>query len=330
MIRVSVIIPTYNRAAYLREAIDSVLGQTFVDFELIVVDDGSTDNTKEVVASIEDSRIFYKYQENSGVAAARNTGITISKGEYIAFLDSDDVWLPHNLEIKVRSLDTHPAAGLVCSDAYISDYKTKSVLGHLWHGKPFNHQVDPAVAEAQPLQEMLRRGCFIMPQAAVVRHNVFAKCGYFDESLRSGEDWDMFVRIVRHFPVATIDIPLLRIQRHDDSLSGSWDKWYQADVAIAVKAIKKFNLAKADLHVVKYRLARHHFLYGRNQIVNGQIATGRKALLASMKVKVWVWSIKSAGYFLLSIIGSRWILTLKALKKAFGRRLAWHQSPEEA
>lgn len=98
IVKVSVIIPTYNYGRFLGEAIQSVLDQTFTDFELIVVDDGSTDNTKEVVSSFKDSRIKYIFQENCGVSAAQNTGIRASTGEYIAILGSDDKWFPENLE----------------------------------------------------------------------------------------------------------------------------------------------------------------------------------------------------------------------------------------
>ena len=130
---VSAIIPTYNFGRFLGEAIQSVLDQTFTDFELIVVDDGSTDDTREVVGSFNDSRIRYIYQENRGLPAARNTGIKASRGEYIAFLDSDDIWLTQNLELKVKSLDSHPDAGLVCSDGYNFDDATGAIIGTLWH-----------------------------------------------------------------------------------------------------------------------------------------------------------------------------------------------------
>ncbi len=111
MPKVSVIIPTYNRAHFLCEALDSALSQTFKDFEIIIVDDGSTDNTKQVLEKY-GSRIYYIYQENKGRAEARNTGIRRAKGEHIAFLDDDDIWLPNKLEKQVFFLDARPDIGI--------------------------------------------------------------------------------------------------------------------------------------------------------------------------------------------------------------------------
>ena len=107
MAKVSVIIPTYNRAEYVTHAIDSVLAQTYTDYEIIVVDDGSADNTKDVLLPYMD-RIRYIYQENAGLSAARNTGIKAAKGDWIAFLDSDDEWLPGKLAVQMRAVERHP------------------------------------------------------------------------------------------------------------------------------------------------------------------------------------------------------------------------------
>ena len=121
MPKVSVVMPAYNYGRFLGEAIQSVLDQTFQDFELIVVDDGSTDNTKEVIGSFTDRRIKYIYQQNRGVSTALNVGISASRGEYIALLDADDIWLPHNLEKGVEVLDEHAEVGFSYGQAYLMD-----------------------------------------------------------------------------------------------------------------------------------------------------------------------------------------------------------------
>ena len=115
--KVSVIIPTYNRAEYLGEAIQSVFDQTFEDFEILIVDDGSTDDTQQLVLSFHDPRLRSFYQNNCGISAARNAAIRSADGEYIAFLDSDDVWLPELLESQVAVLDRRPEIGLVYARA---------------------------------------------------------------------------------------------------------------------------------------------------------------------------------------------------------------------
>src|SRR5690349_3602213 len=107
MPKVSVIIPTYNRAQFIARAVDSVLEQTYKDFEIIVIDDGSSDNTQEILKAYE-GKIRYVYQQNKGISAARNRGIQEAKGEYIAFLDSDDVWKPEKLSVQVAILDVNP------------------------------------------------------------------------------------------------------------------------------------------------------------------------------------------------------------------------------
>ncbi|TLN28536.1 glycosyltransferase family 2 protein, partial [bacterium] len=111
MPRVSVIIPSYNRADMVMDAVNSVLRQTFADWELIVVDDGSQDNTREVIAAVRDERVRYIYQDNQGLPGARNSGIRAARGEYVAFLDSDDVFLPHKLAVQVTAMDARPELG---------------------------------------------------------------------------------------------------------------------------------------------------------------------------------------------------------------------------
>jgi glycosyltransferase involved in cell wall biosynthesis len=117
---VSVIVPTYNYAEFIGEAIKSVLDQTIQDFEILVIDDGSTDNTKEVVLSFGD-KVRYFYQSQQGPAKARNKGIVESKGEYIAFLDADDVWLPSKLEKQVNLFRSNPKLGMVVTDNFLFD-----------------------------------------------------------------------------------------------------------------------------------------------------------------------------------------------------------------
>jgi glycosyltransferase involved in cell wall biosynthesis len=221
MPEISVIIPTYNMANFIQEAIQSVLDQTFSDFEIVVVDDGGTDNTVDVVKAFKDPRIRYIYQENHGVSSARNSGIRASSGEFIAFLDSDDAWLPRSLEIKKELLDVHPDAALICSDIYLVNVSAGKAVSRFWHDILFYSSKSVARAAKQPVIELITRGCFIVPTTTVVRRSVFARVGYFDESLRTWEDWDMFVRIARSFPVLTIDLPLARKRLHTSELTGN-------------------------------------------------------------------------------------------------------------
>lgn len=313
MLKVSVIIPTYNRAELLPETIGSILAQTFRDFEIIVVDDGSTDNTKEVVESFNSPSIRYIYQANLGVSAARTTGIKASSGEYIAFLDSDDIWLPENLELKVKRLDSHPEVALVCSDAYVFDDKTGANLGRFWRDKPFHYWINPQKASEQPLKEMLSRGCFIGPPLALVRRLAFANVGYFDESLPTFEDWDIFIRIIQRFPIEIIDTPLVRIRQHGAGLQSNQDKMHFGEVTALNKMIRSNSLSKAELRLARRRLARSYYQYGQYMVIKAKTNLGRGKLLFSIRVNPW--SIGPYIYLFLSLLGRKRVLTIKSWKK---------------
>lgn len=181
---VSVIIPTYNRSRLVKEAIDSVLKQTYADSEILVVDDGSTDETAQVLSKISDQRIKYFHKNNDGLSNARNLGITKSRGEFIAFLDSDDIWPVNYLEIITDRLEENREYGL----AY-------SMFTNVY---PDGHR-EPAFQKASFLSGNLTRYYFgrmpcILPSAAVMRRDVLADL-YFDEYLKVSEDFDFFLRL---------------------------------------------------------------------------------------------------------------------------------------
>ncbi len=205
--RVSVIIPTYNRADFLKEAIDSVLAQTYRDFELFIVDDGSTDHTRERIKTY-GNQVTYLFQENRGVSSARNLGIGSSAGQYIALLDSDDLWLPRKLEQQLAIMDQQPDLQL-CHTEEIwmrRGMRVNPKKKHQKHsGYIFHHCL--------PL-------CVISPSSVMIRRGLFDKIGYFDESLPACEDYDLWLRITKDYPVHFIETPLL-IKRggHPDQLS---------------------------------------------------------------------------------------------------------------
>jgi len=201
---VSVIIPTFNRGYIVAEAIESVLSQTYRDFEIIVVDDGSTDNTREVLEPYRD-RIRYFYQENKGVAGARNKGIEESRGAFIAFLDSDDIWLPEKLERQRQLFDHCPELGLVYTRfwrVYYGGQKKK----------------------LEPKDKYLKKG-YIYPQvlftyliwagSVMARKDCFNRVGRFNTSLPLVQDRDMWLRIAREFKISFVNEPLVinRIQK---------------------------------------------------------------------------------------------------------------------
>lgn len=205
MPRVSVIIPTYNSARFITATLDSVLGQSFRDFEIIVVDDGSTDNTREVVRPYLNS-IDYIYQQNSERSVARNNALSRARGEYIAFLDSDDLWTPEKLARQVAVLDDHPQVSLVFTQARYVDEggKPVSFAGQTIDGQPGKELV--IVDYSIPLlsSNVIAGG----GSAAMTRRRLLEEVGNFDLDLVQSEDWDMWVRLARLGPFAYIPEPL--------------------------------------------------------------------------------------------------------------------------
>jgi glycosyltransferase involved in cell wall biosynthesis len=206
---ISVIIPTYNRSAFLREAVDSVLQQTAGDLELIVADDGSTENTK-VVCERYSEKLRYLFQPNRGVSAARNLGLQQAQGEFIAFLDSDDLWTPRKLARQAAWMAAHPGARL-CHTNEIWIRRGRRVNQKKIHQK--------AGGWIYPL--CLPR-CIISPSAVLLRRELFEQIGVFDEALPICEDYDLWLRAAARFEVGFLDEPLI-VKRggHEDQLSRS-------------------------------------------------------------------------------------------------------------
>jgi glycosyltransferase involved in cell wall biosynthesis len=197
---VSVILPTYNRADFLGRSVRSVLNQTFSDFELIIVDDASTDHSKEVIDAFNDQRLIYlEHEQNRGGSAARNTGIKAAGGKFIAFQDSDDEWLPEKLEKQIRILaDSPPEVGAVYTGFWRFQGGDKEYIPGPAH----------RVKEGQIHRELLKAN-FITTQAAVVKKECFQKAGMFDETLPRLQDWELFLRISKYYEFLYIPEPLV-------------------------------------------------------------------------------------------------------------------------
>jgi len=204
---VSVILPTYNRAWSLEAAIDSVLSQDFDAFELIVVDDGSTDGT-DTILSRYGSRLRKCFQPNRGVAAARNAGIQRAAGRYIAFLDSDDLWLPRKLSLQVAFHAAHPETRISQTD-------------EIWIRRGI--RVNPKRYHMKSSGDLFERSlerCMISPSAVMVQRMLFDEVGFFDEKLPACEDYDLWLRVACRYPIPLIPHAVV-VKRggHADQLS---------------------------------------------------------------------------------------------------------------
>jgi glycosyltransferase involved in cell wall biosynthesis len=205
---VSVVIPTYNRAGLVVEAVQSVLNQTYGRMEIIVVDDGSTDNTREILKEYE-GKIRYVYQERSERSEARNEGFRHSEGEYIAFLDSDDLWLPMKIAKQVQVLSRRADVGLVYTDVDLIDEHGNPYAGKLCWDEPVRKVLYEDLMTHNVVTGSL--------SAIMVRRECLDRVGVFDESMSICEDLDLYRRIARHYNFHKINLPLARIRIHGDS-----------------------------------------------------------------------------------------------------------------
>ncbi len=195
----SVIMPAYNSEKFIMKSIKSVLAQTYTDFELIVIDDGSTDGTKAQIEQFDDDRIRYIYQENAGVSAARNKGILESKGQYVCFLDSDDEWKPNHLELLCTLVEKYNHCGL-----YVTGYDIRLCNGEVIHkSQQILHSISEEDFESDNGYDLINRcGYFLNTNTVCCRSDVFDKVGLFAVGVKNSEDDDMWYRIFAFFNLA--------------------------------------------------------------------------------------------------------------------------------
>lgn len=277
--KVSVVLPTYQSACFLAKALQSVVDQTFQDWELIVVDDGSTDETRAVVAAFPDPRIRYVYQENRGAPAALNAGIRLARGAYIAFLGADDRWLPEKLARQVAQLDGLPAnVGVVYTDMYLLDLEGETVLGRFLEGR--------RPPQGKVLSQLLRTdGAFIHPCASLIRREVFDRVGAFDEVLKTHEDWDLWVRIAALYEVEALDLPLGMYGRRPSQLTKDVQQMYLHGVEAKERVLRGGALLPADRRALRHYLAHHHYGYGIKFLDLGRRKEAWRALFRSLRLR---------------------------------------------
>ncbi len=239
---VSVIIPTYNRSDKVKRAIFSVLSQSYKNFELIVVDDGSTDNTKEVLQSINDSRIKIISQQNMGVSAARNRGISESSGDIIALLDSDDEWMKKKLEIHL--------------EFHLQGEWSISQTEEIWFRK--GKRVNPGkrhIKKAGWIFEPSLELCLVSPSCVMFNRKLIEDIGPFDENLPACEDYDMWLRTSLKYPVGLCPYPLvIRHGGREDQLSSKIIGLDLYRIYSLIKLLKNPHIQPKQIRLVKNTL----------------------------------------------------------------------------
>ncbi|MFH1662242.1 MAG: glycosyltransferase family 2 protein [Candidatus Falkowbacteria bacterium] len=263
---VSVIIPTYNRAGLLKKSVGSVLSQTFKDFEIIIINDGSTDNTENVIKSFNDSRIKYiKNKKNRGAGAARNIGIKIARGDYIAFQDSDDEWLPEKLKKQIEVFKSvSPSVGVVYS-GYLLFKNNKKIYIPLKKYKKRSGNI----------HKELLSGSFVGTSTMLVKKECFEKVGMFDENLDTLEDWELAIRLSKDYRFKFLKTPLLLANHSINSISSN----HRATID-AFKKIAKKHLKESD----KKELSNYYHRIGYNLCLCGDYREGRSYYIKSIKL----------------------------------------------
>ncbi len=261
---VSVVIPTYNRLPKVKDAIDSVLSQTYRDFEFWVVDDGSTDGTGEALR-VFGNKIKYISQDNRGASAARNLGARVSRGKYLAFLDSDDLWEPEKLEIQVKCMEENPQFPLCYTDE-IWIRKGIRVNPKKRHGKYSGWIFEKCL----PL-------CIISPSSALMKRALFEETGGFDETLPVCEDYDFWLRVTCRYPVLFIDQKLIiKKGGHGDQLSiRSWGNDRYRIMALE-KLLSSQNLKAEEKRMAAEELVRKSYILSRGFYKRGKGEEGRR------------------------------------------------------
>ena len=281
--QISIIIPTYNRADFLPKTITSILNQTYQEWEAIIVDDASIDNTEEIVKGYQDSRIQYvSHKYNLGISAARNTGIKNSKGKYIALLDSDDEWLPEKLSCQMKIFQKEDLkCGVVCTSAYIvKDGKISSC-------KALPNRLDS-------IYEKLIFKNIIWCSSVLIRKECFEKLGLFDEHLKSCEDWDMWIRISKYYKFIILKTPLIKYLVHPGQKSEDLSGKIVSRKRILFKNEYEFKKRK-------FLYSHHYYIIGNFCCLNGKTREGRKYLLKG--ILIYPFCFKYYLSILLSMFG---------------------------
>lgn len=295
---ISVIIPNYNYGHFIKNCLKSILAQALTDYEVIVIDDGSTDNSREVVESMMpefDGKLRYYFQNNQGVAVARNTGLDLANGKYIAFLDADDIWHDHALQALVERMISDPNLGLVYGNAEFRSAATGKPMGRRFY-KGSKH----IPYHGNCLDKLVIYGDFIVTSACISKKQILIEEGRFDERFKVGEDYDMWMRISGKYPIGYIDQVLCERSRHEKSTSRNYFAGAKARYLILKKILGLYpelnsTIPEKEISRIKYVL---YYELGRQYILNSRPKRGRALFAYALSISVNPFRSKIYLYYL--------------------------------
>jgi glycosyltransferase involved in cell wall biosynthesis len=339
---VSVIIPAYNRANIVRETVDSVLCQTYADFEVIVVDDGSTDNTREVMATYVDPRVRYFYKTNGGLSSARNFGLSEATGEYIAFLDSDDVWRPWKLSAQVEIFRRHADVGMIWSD--MSSFADDGTILEERHIRNYY-----SVYRAVDLGAMMRRvgtvadlgvdaptdiatcpyhigdifdamfiGNLVHPPTAIVRRSRLQGSGPFQPEITGAgaEDYHFYFRIAELGPVSFLDAPSILYRVHPAQMSNHGLREARGNLNVVLHWMKA-HPPRLPAAVIRSRLASSHGWLGMEELRAGNTRAATPHLFKSLRYQFR--QPLAAAFLMVSLLPPGSFGRLRTMRRAMKR-----------
>lgn len=310
MQKVSVIVPTYNRAHCIADALDSIIKQTFKCFEIIIIDDGSTDNTKDVIVRYFKDLPFnskYFFQKNAGPAAARNLGINKSTGDYIAFLDSDDIWIDTKIAEQIDFLNSHPNIALIFSDM-------KQTIGGKEHCESFLRYYDcyNVIFEKNKYLALSKKP-FIFTPTVMIRKNIISTVGLFNNDYRVGEDWEYWLRITKKFEIGFIDKPLVVRRLHDSNTPQH--SYYHGVVDLLKCFVSSNDYSKDQKRIFKKSLCEWqfwlgYFYFSKNEYQNSQVFF-YESFVGGCRLKAFL-------YMCISFLPTYFVNLIKTIKRGSG------------
>ena len=312
---VSVVIPTFNRAEFIKKAVQSVLDQTVRDLEILVVDDGSSDNTEETVNAFNDTRIrYYRFAHNGFPAYPRNRGIELARGEYIAFLDSDDIWLPNHLELCQKALSGNGGADGVFTDFY-KIYNDSIMIPQKATKRKYN---------SSTLKGMVSNFSSIGAASnVVVRKSVFNGTGLFNENkdMAGSEDWQMWVRIAWKsvFTVVPTETVIYRV--HGGNLTLNPDKIERSTKAALDSIFAHPEISPVVRSFYRKAYAEVNTLAAINYYAAGDMASARNRLKESLRFMPWhICNGRFIWTFLRILAGRKISYNARRIKQYFQNR----------
>jgi glycosyltransferase involved in cell wall biosynthesis len=282
--RVSILLTCYNHARYLGPCLEGVRSQTFRDFELLVLDDGSTDGTREILAGLEGEATVFLSERNLGTYGILNQGLRTARGEFVAVLNDDDVWLPRKLEAQVALMDSEPQVGLVHTDGAFIDGDGRRI-----EGSPLGFSF-PRTRTGDVLLDL----CYankIIASAALVRRECFEALGGFDESYFGSGDWHMWLRVAERWQVGYVDEPLTLYRVHGENASHKLERIWRDDERLRTWLAPRMVGYAGRFPAPALRRAQAHNMacLGTVQTLNGDPKAGRRSFAASIGMLPWRW-----------------------------------------